>query len=98
MISCDMEQALGILLSDFSHVVALIVGRPPAIVCVSLVRVFSTVEPAYCSETADECAAADDDEGDGSSSTERHSGVGRRSDQTILAITSVCWILMYSEG
>ena len=98
MISCDMEQAFMILLSDFSHVVALIVGRPPAIVCVPLVRVFSTVEPAYCSETADKCAAADDDEGNGSSSAERHSGVGMKSDQTILAITSVCWMSMYSEG
>ena len=67
-----MKQAFMILLSDFSHVVALIVGRPPAIVCVSLVRVFSTVEPAYCSETANECSTAEDNEDNGSSSTESH--------------------------
>jgi hypothetical protein len=71
-----MEQALGVLLSDFSHVVALVVGRPPAIVCAPLIRVFSTVEPAHCSDTADKCTTANDDEDDGSSSTERHGDDG----------------------
>jgi hypothetical protein len=76
MIPRDMEQALGILLSDFSHVVALIVGRSPAIVCTPFIRVFSTIEPAHCSNTADECATANDNEDDGSSSTERHDDNG----------------------
>lgn len=72
MVSCDMEQALVILLSDLSHVVSLIVARSPAIVHTSLVQVFSAVEPAYCSKTADKRATAEDDEDDGGSSTESH--------------------------
>lgn len=93
-----MEHALVVLLSDFSHVVALIVGWPPAIVCTPLDRVFSTVEPAYCSKTADECATADNDEDDGSSSTKRHSDFGMEGDTTVLKIASVCRMLMYSES
>lgn len=98
MVSCDMEQALVVLLSYFSHVVALVVARSPAIVCAPLVRVFSTIEPAYCSETADECATADDDEGDGSSSTESHGDSWMEDDRTVLEVTGVCWLWMYSEG
>ena len=67
-----MEQALVVLLSDLSHVVALIVAGSPAIVYTSLVQVFSAVEPAYCSETANECSTAEDNEDNGSSSTESH--------------------------
>ena len=76
VISRDMEHALVVLLSHLSHIVALIVGRSPAIVFTSLIRVFAAVEPAYRSETADECATADDDESNGSSCTERHNDGG----------------------
>jgi hypothetical protein len=72
MISCDMEQALVVLLSNFSHIVALIVGRPPAMVCAMLIRTFSTVEPSHCSKNADECTTAKDDKEDCKPSTESH--------------------------
>lgn len=93
-----MEQAFVVLLSDLSHVVALLVGWPPAIICIPLDRVFSTVEPAYCSETADECATADDDERDGSSRTESHGRVGVESNRIVIEMTGVCWRLIYSES
>jgi hypothetical protein len=67
-----MKQALVIFLSDLSHIVALIVGRPPAMICAMLIRVLSAVKPAYCSETANECTAPKYDEEDCNSSTERH--------------------------
>ena len=67
MISGSMEHALLVLAPDLSHVVGLIVGWSPAIVYAALVVVLSAVYPAYCSQTADEGAAADyDDDDDGS--------------------------------
>lgn len=48
MISCGMEHALLVLVSDFSHVVVLIVGWSPAMGYVSFIGVLSAVEHAHC--------------------------------------------------